>query len=203
MRLPDLTYHGPDPDDMGLQEALPSEVAAVLVETNGFVAYRGGFHFRGVTRIPTWHSLSFAWRLGKPIHKLYAAVQESDIPFGQNLLGDQFLWRDDVVFELNGETGELTTLRLDLADFLTSLRDDPERFLPLQLLRQFEADGSRLQPGQLLNVYPPLCSAEASAGVSLRAVPAVEQIGFLASLAAQIRDSRDGSRLRIVPEWTN
>jgi hypothetical protein len=51
---------------------------------------------------------------------------------------------------------------------------------------QFHADDGRLQPGQLLNVYPPFCAKESANGVSLRAVPTDEQHAFLADLASQL-----------------
>jgi hypothetical protein len=51
---------------------------------------------------------------------------------------------------------------------------------------QFQAEGGALEPGQLLNVYPPFCTAESGAGVSLAAVPVAERLPFLADLARQM-----------------
>jgi hypothetical protein len=73
----------------------------------------------------------------------------------------------------------------------------PDELLPVRIVEQFQSDGHELLAGQLLNVYPPFCSLESAAGVSLRALPALQLIAFLAEFAAQLAAYEDGSRIRI------
>lgn len=120
------------------------------------------------------------------------------IPFAQDFLGDQFLLRSGYVFRLDGETGDLTELKIGWQDFLLAADKNPQEFLSLNLLAQFQGQGGILQPGQLLNVYPPLCTKESANGVRLRAIQALECIRFLAEFAAQTRNVAEGGQIRFV-----
>lgn len=86
---------------------------------------------------------------------------------------------------------------MDIQDFLKALVDTPEELLPIQFVRRFRDEGGILLPGQLLSVYPPLCTKESKFGVSLRAISAIERIDFLAHFAAQIAEQPDGSRVQL------
>jgi len=126
-------------------------------------------------------------------------LASSDIPFGEDALGHQFIIRDGVVHRLDAEVGELESLAVDLADFDAAARSDPVEYLRLQPLERFRAEGGSLEPGQLLSVYPPYVFQESASNVSLRAIPASDRIAFLAHLAASIRDLPDGARVSMPP----
>jgi hypothetical protein len=120
---------------------------------------------------------SFAFR--------YPGVHTSDVPFAEDIVGDQFLLRNGEVVRLFAETGDVEGLGVNLSGFLDRACENPVEYLNLQPLLQFE-EGGRLQPGQLLSVYPPLCTKESADGVSLRAIPALERLAFLSTFARQI-----------------
>jgi hypothetical protein len=67
----------------------------------------------------------------------------------------------------------------------------------MPLLIQYLNNGNKLAPGQLLNVYPPLCTKEAANGVSVTAIPTTERLAFLADFAQQIRGVSSGDRIKI------
>jgi hypothetical protein len=71
----------------------------------------------------------------------------------------------------------------------------------MQPLLRFQRDGNRLQPGQVLQAYPPFCTKEAANGVSLRAINAMDALAFLAQFSRQTSSLADGElvRVRIVP----
>jgi hypothetical protein len=186
-------YLGPPIDDGAILERLPAPYRDLLTRANGYVAYHGGLHVRGACLAPEWHSLRAAWEGPNAIHRLFAAVAPDDIPFGQDALGDQFVIRNDVVHRLDGESGELESLDVDLADFDANVRADPLNYLRLHPLERFRADGGELNPGQLLSVYPPFCLKQSADGISVRAIPAADRLGFLASFAAQISRLPDGT----------
>jgi hypothetical protein len=73
---------------------------------------------------------------------------------------------------------------------------NPVEFLRLNPLLQFESEGGRLVPGELLAAYPPFFAQQSGEGVNLRAVSAGERRRFLADIANQIRDVPDGSTIR-------
>lgn len=189
-------YVGPPVDDPAILGRLPVEYRDLLARANGYVAYHGGLHVRGACIAPEWHSLRAAWEGERALHRLFPAVSPDDIPFGEDALGDQYLVRADVVHRLAAETGEVESLGVDLVGFDSAVRSDPIAYLHLAPLEAFRAKGGTLEPGQLLSVYPPYVFNESAPGVSFRAISATDRIGFLASLAAQLRDIPDGTAVR-------
>jgi hypothetical protein len=183
-------YTGPEPDDPEILERLPERLRG-----NGFIAHGGGLHVRGACREPAWHSLREAWLSGNAFHRHYPAVRPDDVPFAEDAVGDQWLLRDGEVMQLEAETGEVESFGLDLDAFFAAVEADPTETLGLHPLLQLQEEGGRLEPGQLINVYPPFCMKEAADGVDLRPVPAHERHAFLRSLAAQLRDLPEGATI--------
>ena len=58
MTLQGVTYQGPQLETPQKLENLPGDLIEVLWQVNGFVAYAGGLHVRGMTDEPEWHSLA-------------------------------------------------------------------------------------------------------------------------------------------------
>ena len=77
-------------------------------------------------------------------------------------------------------------------------------FLQLHPLLQFESEGGRLAPGELLAAYPPFFTQQAGEAVSLNAIAADERRRFLADVARQIRNVPDGGTIRfeVAGEYT-
>jgi hypothetical protein len=198
MTFQDVIFAGPPIDDVELLADLPSDLVTVLRNSNGLVAFRGGLHLRGACFEPVWHSLRRAWLGPESFAARYPHVEASDIPFAQDAVGDQFLLRGGKVVRLLAETGEIETLGATLAEFLDRACSNPVDCLGLQPLLRFEAEGGHLEAGQLLSVYPPFCTKESAEGVSLRAVPVQDRLGFLSALAAQIRTVGNGEKVKIV-----
>lgn len=192
-----MSFLAPEIDDIEILNCLPLDLSTLLQETNGFIKYDGGLHLRGAVLAPEWHSIRAIWRGQSSPLRRYDGVHPDDVPFGQDALGDQFLLRDDEVWRLYGETGELEALGVDLLDFLERARQNPMQYLQLQPLQAFIREGGRLGPGQLLSAYPPFCTAESKAGVSYRAVPTLERLGFLADFSEQIRDLQEGGQIKL------
>lgn len=199
MTLPDITFTGPQVDEERIA-GLPAPYRTLLARTNGFVAFRGGLHVRGVCDAPDWHSLAQVQSGEYALHRLFTAVCPTDVPFAQDCLGDQFLLRDGVVHRLSGESGELTSLEIDFDEFFAQAERSPVEFLMLHPLLQFENEGGQLRPEQSLMAYPPFIAAESGQDVSLSAVPKLERIAFLADIARQIAGLPDGAK--IVIEFT-
>ena len=198
MNLPGITFRGPDFVETPLAAELPSEYVNVIRETNGFVAFDGGFHLRGVCEAPPWHSLTNAWRGEDALYRLFPTLRDSDLPFGQDCMGDQFILREGSVHKLSAETGDLQTMAVSWQAFFQSLSENAFEFLQLHPLVQFQRDGGDLQPGQLLSAYPPFATKESASGVSLAAVPADERIRFLSDLSRQLAGVAKGQRFRVL-----
>lgn len=188
-----LDYQGPALDDEDLLADLPLDLCEVLRACNGFVQFGGGLHVRGACRGPDWHSLRAAMEGGQAFHLLYPdVVDPTDIPFGQDCMGDQFVLRGGEVHQLAAEVGEMDSLGMGLVEFLGYLREDPVERLCLHPLREFQERGGGLAPGRLLLAYPPFCTGQSGAGASIKDAPAQEVIGFHADLARRIGELGDG-----------
>src|SRR5690606_30293950 len=127
-------YKGPDLANPSVLQGLPVEMFEVLWQVNGFVAYAGGLHVRGFGDVPEWHSISRYHSGEMALVNLYPQVKKYDFPFGQDFLGNQFLLRDSEVFKLRADTGEVSSLRVDLAEFFEAAKKDPVSYLSLELL---------------------------------------------------------------------
>lgn len=189
MLVSGITWRGESIDDVELLPELPSELRSLLADINGFIVHHGALHVRGASIAPDWHSLRAAWRGPQAFSVLYPSVRQSDIPFAQDQVGDQFLWREGVVLRLASETGETEVVADSIGDFFRRVEQGIEDFLNIGLRH-------RIQPGQLLHAYPPFCFQESGAGASLRPLPASEVIRFHADLASHIRGLPDGAKVR-------
>jgi hypothetical protein len=197
MTLQGVTYQGPALETPEKLANLPSDLIEILWQVNGFVAYAGGLHFRGLVDEPEWHSLNRYWSGEMALHEIFREIQPYDIPFGQDFLGNQFLLRDGRVFRLRADTGELKALDLDLPHFLDACRENPIEFLSLHLLAEFHQDQGMLAPGNLVHTMPPLSLRQAEAKIAMRAVPVDNAISFLANFARQTQDLPEGTEVNL------
>jgi len=185
-----VTFAGSVVDDPEFLSLLPEELTSLLRDTNGFVLFHGGLHVRGAVRSPAWHSIRAMMEGEEALHKLYASVMQTDIPFAEDCVGDQFLLRAGEVWCLQAETGDIEKTAGSLAVFWAAIAKDPYEVL------NFNPD-LRLEPGQLLHAYPPFCTKESKRGVSLKPVPALELIRFHADFAKQIAALPEGTSIKI------
>lgn len=189
MTISNITWLGGPIDDPDLISYLSPDLAALLRLKNGFILHSGALHVRGAVRNPHWHSLRNAWAGENSFTTQYEDILPTDIPFAQDLFGNQFLLREERVIKLNAETGEIGEKADSLKTFLAGVEQDIEHYLNLPL-------SHTLEPGQLLFAYPPFCAKESANGSLLKACPAKEVISIHADLARQIRNIPNGARIR-------
>lgn len=187
MELIEVTFLGPPVDDQEIFPLLPSELKSLLEQVNGFIQFGGGLHVRGACRDPEWHSLRRAWMTKGSFHVHYRDISASDIPFGQDFLGNQFLLRNGQVIKLHTETGRVEELGVGLMGFFEAVQADPDEMLNLYVLQEFRQGGGALEPGELLNADPPVESIQEGEGVTMAPVPVDEQLAFLREYHKQIR----------------
>lgn len=195
MDLPGLTYRGAALDDIDILDRLPMDLQQLLAQRNGFVAFRGGLHVRGACVEPRWHSLRAAMEGPESFAARFRTVKKDDVPFAQDVFGDQFILREGMVFKLDSYADQLEPVADDLVDFFGKVQEDPIDLLALGHLAQFEASGETLRPGELLMEWPPFVVSGSEKGVSLRRIPAQERLEFLADIARQLRGVADGTKV--------
>jgi len=198
MNLEHITYIGPKLDEEAeILAALPDNLVSLLKQINGFVQYGGGLHLRGVCNSPEWHSIGSMFHGKFALNKIYTSISEEDIPFAEDCVGDQFLIRDKEIIKLFSETGEIEKYGYGLSTFLDESSKNPVDFLGMEPLLQLQSNGSSLEPGQLIHVYPPFCTKEAKNGVSLKAVPSNEVLHFLYDFSKQISGLGENERVEV------
>ena len=196
MQLSHVTWSGPGIDDQAILQELPPNLSTLLQEINGFIQFHGGLHVRGACSSPAWHSVRDAWHSERAFHRLYPkAILSTDIPFAQDFLGNQFLLRDRIVVFLHAETGVSENLNVGLGSFFKKIEADPVSTLHLEPLLEFQEHGHTLAPGELLAVFPPMCTKQAGAGVSFSAVSDSERRMFLARFAEFVSSLPEGSEI--------
>ncbi|SDX41106.1 SMI1/KNR4 family protein [Hymenobacter psychrophilus] len=195
-----IIYTGSELTDLVTLARLPTYLQAFLRAQNGVVAYFGGLHIRGCVAAPSWHALAQVWQGERALWRTYGELRKSDIPFGQDCVGNQFLLRGDAVLLLDTETGELADLDVDFKHFLFGAEKFPMDALGLEPLRTFQQAGGVLQPGQLLNLYPPLCLAtNGRTAPASKAVPVAKRLDWLAGFYEQIKNLPDGQAVTLAP----
>ncbi len=197
LSLPHLVWSGPPVDDEPTLARLPIDLQNALRDRNGCLAYLGALHIRGACAEPAWHSLANALMGEMAFHNLYPAVHPDDLPFGEDLFGDQFILREDAVLRLEAETGLLTPLAPSLETFLDRVLASLPDLLGYDPLQALAHTGGQLQPGQLLQAYPPFVIDVDPAERSIRPVDAMEVRAYLANFAGQLRDIPDGGSIDI------
>jgi hypothetical protein len=196
MHLSYVTWSGPGIDDPAILQEVPSNLSTLLQEINGFIQFHGGLHVRGACSSPAWHSLRDAWHSERAFHRLYPnRVLTGDVPFAQDFLGNQFLLRDRMVVFLHAETGVAEDLGVGLGSFFKKVEADPVSMLHLEPLLKFQEQGHTLAPGELLAVFPPICTKQAGAGLSSSAVSDSERRTFLARFAEFVSGLPEGSEI--------
>lgn len=145
-----VTYINHEIQDTELFDELPADLKAFYTDINGLVAYNGGFQMRGCGTGPSWNSLEDAWKGDQAFYHTYKNLRSTDIPFAQDCLGDQFIYRSGSIWHLLTETGELDDLELDFDEFIDEVIEDPVDFLALYPLIEFIESGNELKPGELL-----------------------------------------------------
>ena len=149
------TYLGEAITDQSLLSLLPDDLQSFYKDINGLIAFQGGLHIRGCVTAPEWHSLRNVWKGAWALHRIFSNLRESDIPFAQDCLGDQFFIRMGTIWRLIVDTGDIEDLEVELYDFFEDAVNDPVEYLDLEPLVYFLEEGNILDVGQVLKVSPP------------------------------------------------
>ncbi len=194
-----VPYNDDEQGDPILLREVPVELARLLKVRNGFVAFGGGLHVRGACKQPPWHSLREAWKGDGALHERYPELRPSDIPFAQDCVGDQYLLRDGEVVQLFAEMGEVEHLDMSLSEFFRAVKDDPVDLLCTEPLELFMQSNTRLEPGRLLQVFPPFCCDADER--ELRDMPADELLDYHTELSQRLSELPEGVELdyRAIP----
>ncbi|RTQ52126.1 SMI1/KNR4 family protein [Hymenobacter gummosus] len=199
--MQDITYIGEPVSDSATFKLLPFDMQAFMLQNNGIIAYFGGIHIRGCCHEPAWHSLKEAWQGENAFWKTYRNMKHSDLPFGQDAVGNQFFLRRGQVWFMDAETGEIQNLNVDFRTFIVGVERFPNQALDLSAVSSFMEFGALLQPGELLAVYPPNCVKTDEDQFNLTRMPTDVRLASLANLYEQIIRLKPGQKIRLRKDY--
>ena len=127
-------------------------------------------------------------------YSIYKNITINDIPIAQDAFGDQYIYRDRLIYRLYAESGELENFNSTLNQFLINIEKDPIDYLSLQQIYDLKQKGIELGLGEMMNVYPPfLINYEGDR--SYKPIPSQEQIAFLKDIYKQINNLEEGTQV--------
>lgn len=192
MKLLGVTYKNNEIEDQATFKMLPEDLKAFLSTVNGFVALKGGLHLRGCVHEPKWHSIDEAWTGKLAFWKYYPDLLDTDVPFAQDCMGDQFLLRGKKIIRLYPDTGEIEELEINILDFFEAVESDPVSLLGMHPLIQYEMDGNSLQPGYLLNAVQ-----GHSEGIMIKSIPIEEKLQNLINIYRNEGSDEEGVKFYV------
>lgn len=156
MEFKGVIYRGEAPVDEELAARIPGDLREFFQDSNGIIAYNGGLQIRACTQDTHWDSLGLYWTGERALSRVYSNLLSSDIPFGQDCVGDQFILREDNVWLLSTETGDMIDMEASLYEFFENCIEDPVEYLAMEpLVHHLDIEGE-LKPGMLVHVVPAL-----------------------------------------------
>lgn len=144
-----VTYIGEPINDIDTFCLLPEYLKSVLKEMNGFSVRNNTYHIRGCVHFPDWHSLNEVWKGKTRLSNLFDSIKDDDIPIAQDCTGNQFIIRQDKMFMLDVETGNIVDWEMDFPEFLNQITE-----LCYDELTDDNFNGLELEPGYVFSFYP-------------------------------------------------
>jgi len=163
---------------------IPDNLKLFIGELDETFLFKGGLQFFSDEEILKHWTSKIAF------HKHYKNVLSGDIPFACDYFGDLFFLRDDTVYKLYAEDGEIEPFDLTIENWFNLVLKDPEDFLNISF------DYS-VQKGSLLMAYPPFCFEESS-NSKISEVPFEELILFHIELYKKVRELKNGEKLEFI-----
>jgi hypothetical protein len=170
------------------------ELLALLRERNGFYAYESALHVfpatekTGVMDLDQWNSDEL-WR------KEYGSMADRCLFFAEDAFGQPFVLRDDRVFTMESENGELEEIAEDLEGWARWILDDPDFATGYPLAREWQEMRGPLAPGKRLFPGVPFVLDGAYEIENLAEVDAIKAMRLRGKLARQLKNVPPGAKV--------
>jgi len=189
----------PNPDALrklasGISPLLEQELAALLADKNGFFCFESALLIRPLEyeRSPVG---IVRWNNPKLWKEEYRLDLTKSIFFAEDLFGVQFCTKANCVHSFDPETGAFTQVAETLEHWARWILEDHRARTAWPLARQWQEINGPLSPGtRLLPKVPFVCGGKFSVE-NLYALRDVEGMRFRASLANQLIDVPDGTKI--------
>jgi hypothetical protein len=172
------------------------ELLALLRERNGFYAFESALHVfpattkTGVMDLEQWNSDEL-WR-----NKYDKAMVARCVFFAEDVFGCPFVIRDDKIFSMDPENGELEAFADDLEGWAAAILGDFEFATGQPLAHSWQEMRGPLAPGRRLFPGVPFVLDGAYEVENLRDVDAAQAMRFRGQLASQLKNVPPGAKVQ-------
>jgi hypothetical protein len=173
-----------------------TELYELLSRRNGFYAFESALHLfpmgaaEGVLDLATWNA-SPTWR------SEFGDLAEGCLFFGEDVFGFQFCLKGSDICTFDAETGEAERIAGSFEEWASRLLVDFKVLTGQPLAHDWQVARGPLAPGERLGPKTPFVLGGDFELANLYAANQVELMRFRGSLAKQIRDLPDGSRVKV------
>lgn len=188
------------PSDELFSSAVARQLLDMLCMRNGFYAFHSALLVRAVScqgaplGIVEWNAPAL-WKAE------YKTNLDRALFFAEDLFGNQFSIKDDVVQSFDAETGEFQVIGESIEDWANWVLEESEVRTAWPLAEQWGAAGRALEPGQRLVPQIPFVLGGEFELKNLYKLNEVESLRYRASITNQLRDSPDGSKVILKADW--
>lgn len=188
------------PDVQRLSDVFGENVARQLIQLlaikNGFYAFEGALHVLPDIGIPPERGL-LDWNAGTSWRKDYAGMADNAVFFAEDAFGVQFCIQGDGVSTFDPETGAFATIAADLEHWAEEILGAFAVLTGHPVIRAWQMRHGPLPAGARLVPIIPFVMGGAFDETNMRAVDATKGMSYRASIAVQIRDLPDGTRVKV------
>jgi hypothetical protein len=174
-----------------------AELAALLTQKNGFLAFEGALQVFPVGPVSEGYDLE-RWNSIELWRQAYGDMADDALFFAEDIFGEQFCIRDDHIHRFNPETGQSKEIAYTLREWAERILVNYSMETGYILAHTWQQQHGPLPLGARLVPPIPFVAGGNHEIDNLVAIDAVEGMLFRADIARQIRDLPDGSRIRLV-----
>jgi hypothetical protein len=172
-------------------------LAELYAAKNGLYAFESSLHVfpccsgNAPADLVTWNAEGL-WRAE------YANMAAGLIFFAEDVFGDQFCFKDARIYVFHSETGEVEFMAEDLENWAQIILADYQFWTAYPLAHDWQALHGPLKKGHRLSPKIPFVMGGDYEVDFLYSIDSIEAMRFRASIAMQIRNLPDGSKVKLI-----
>jgi hypothetical protein len=178
---------------------LGEQLLSLLAEKNGFYAFEGALHVFPASDESIPQNL-LDWNQDRSWRSHYGGLTDGALFFGEDLFGGQFAIKDDGIQRFDPETGSFELMVSEFDEWAERILVDYEVETGYPLAHAWQQEHGRLPEGKRLVPTTPFVLGGDFELENLNVLDAGEGMKLRASVARQIADLPDGTKVQIVPK---
>lgn len=188
------------PDVQRIREAFGEEaerhLGRMLNLKNGFYAFEGALHVLPDVGAPPERGLH-DWNARTSWRQDYSGLADDAVFFAEDVFGMQFCLREGAVATFDPETGGFERTAAGLEEWAEQILSSPGILTGHPVARAWQMQHRPLPPGMRLFPIKPFVTGGEFTAENVHALDALKGMRYSASIAKQLRDLPDGTRITL------